>query len=370
MSSARHHLPRMACRILRPTSDGPELLCQFVTARCDARCRHCFDHARRGPEQEARELSLAELEAIAARLPRLYFVLLTGGEPFLRPDLDRVALAYARGARPAVLAIPTNGGRPEAILACVDRILAGLPDGTTLSVNVSLDGVGPAHDAIRGVPGLFGRATTTMAGLRARAAADPRLVTGVITVVSQASAPGLEALEGFLLDDLGLHSWAPFLLRGDPRDPTLKDPALDAYEALATRLDARAQRGWRDTRGFLGARVNAAKNARRRAIIARTVRTGQRQVPCTAGALSAVIQHDGTVWPCELLDAPMGSLRDHGWDLTRLWHAPQAAAARERVRHGACACTHENTLTMSVLYDWQSWAVMLGSLLRPPRTRS
>ncbi len=97
MSTARQLL-RMGSRMVRPVGAGPELLCQFVTARC----RHCFDHTRRGPEHVARELRLAELEAIAARLPPLYMVLLTGGEPFLRPDLPAIATAYARGPPPSV----------------------------------------------------------------------------------------------------------------------------------------------------------------------------------------------------------------------------------------------------------------------------
>ncbi len=358
--SALRHIPRMARRMLSPVGAGPELLCQFVTARCDARCAHCFDHARRGSAHEARELSLAELEQIGARLPPMYMVLLTGGEPFLRDDLPAIALAYARGARPAVLAIPTNGGRTDAILAAVDAILAELPRGTTLSVNVSLDGHGPLHDEIRGVPGLFARACDTLSGLRARAASDRRLVTGVITVISQANAGALAHLEAFLLDELQLQSWAPFMLRGSPRDPALASPALEAYEALAQRLDLRAQRGtWRDTRGFFGARINAAKNARRRRLITATLREGRRQVPCLAGSASAVIQSDGSVSACELLDAPMGRLQDHELDLMRLWRSPAAQAARGQVRDGACACTHENSLTMSIAYDPRQWPALL-----------
>jgi MoaA/NifB/PqqE/SkfB family radical SAM enzyme len=370
VSTARQLL-RMGSRLVRPVGAGPELLCQFVTARCDARCRHCFDHTRRGPEHVARELRLAELEAIAARLPPLYMVLLTGGEPFLRPDLPAIATAYARGPRPAVLAIPTNGGRPQAILAAVDSILTTLPRGTTLSVNVSIDGVGPLHDAIRGVPGLFERAMATAAGLRARARRDPRLVTGVISVVSQANAAGLEALETLLLDEVGIGSWAPFLLRGEPRDPALGEPAVDAYRQLADRLEQRAREGrWGDSSGFLGARVNGAKNAVRRRIIERTITSGQRQVPCRAGALSAVIQSDGTVQACELRDLPMGDLREHGWDLAKLWRAAEAQRARALVRGGACACTHENTLTVSVAWDWRSWGAMLGWLLTFSRAGS
>jgi MoaA/NifB/PqqE/SkfB family radical SAM enzyme len=369
--SRARQLLRMGSRFVRPVGAGPELLCQFVTARCDAHCRHCFDHERRGPEHEARELTLAELEAIASKLPPLYMVLLTGGEPFLRADLPAIAKAYAWGPRPAVLAIPTNGGRPRAILAAVDAILPTLPRGTTLSVNVSIDGVGALHDTIRGVPGLFDRAMATASGLRERARSDPRLVTGIITVVSQANAQDLEDLEDLLLNDLGIDSWAPFLLRGSPRDPTLEEPAAMAYSALARRLEQRARSGgWSDTSGFLGARVNGAKNAVRRRAIEGTLASGRRQVPCQAGTLSAVIQSDGCVQACELRDLPMGDLREHDWDLGRLWRAEAAQRARDRVRRGSCACTHENTLTVSIAWNWRSWGAMLGWLLTFSRAGS
>ena len=363
MSDARHLL-RMGSRLIRPTGAGPELICQFVTARCDAACRHCFDHERRGAEHEAAELTTRELEAIAHKLPPAYMVLLTGGEPFLRDDLPRIAAAYGRGPRPAVLAIPTNGGRSDAILAAVDDILPQLPASTTLSVNVSIDGVGALHDDIRGVPGLFERAMGTIEGLRQRARHHEGLVTGVITVVSQANAAGLPSLEAHLLDDLGIRSWAPFLLRGAPRDPALAEPALEAYHALGLRLARRARAGtWGDTRGFLGARINSAKNALRRELIERTLREGERQVPCRAGALSAVIQSDGRVQACELRDLPMGNLRDHDYDLRRLWRTAAAQRARAQAYGGSCACTHENALTMSIAYDWRSWGAMLGWLL-------
>ncbi len=357
------HAVRLASRFVRRRGRGPELLCQFVTSRCDALCAHCFDHAWRGPAFEDRDLETWELAAIAANLPRLYFVILTGGEPFLRSDLAIVAAAYARGARPAVLAIPTNGGRTESILATVDELMLMLPEGVTLSVNVSLDGLADRHDAIRGVPGLYARALRTVEGLRERASRHDDLVTGVITVVSQANQDQLEELERKLLDELDVQSWAPFLVRGSPRDPSLIEPALEAYEALAVRLEARAQarnRAWTDTTGFLGARVNRAKNAVRRGVISRTLREERRIVPCRAGELSAVIRADGTLWPCELLDAPMGNLRQNGYDLGALWRDPRSERVRERVRLASCACTHENTLSMGIAYDWRSWRSMLA----------
>ena len=366
------HLTRMGSRIFRPTGDGPELLVQFVTSRCDCRCAHCFDWQRRGAEREKADLTLDELTRIAQKMPPLYFVILTGGEPFLRRDFADVALTYARHARPRVLAVPTNGGRPEAIEATVDRIATDLPRTVSLSINVSLDGVGELHDEIRGCKGQFARATETLRRLQALARRHERLSVGVVTVVSQRNQHALEEVMSYVLDELGVPIWAPFLVRGEPRDPTVavSDTLLDRYVAISRALERRIRRQrYHGYHGFVGARLNTAKNVVRRALIERIVRERRRVVPCTAGRQAAVIYSDGSVSPCELLDAPMGNVRDFDYDWSALWHSPQARAARKAVDGAGCACTHENILTTSVAYAVRQWPAMLRWTLRlrPPR---
>src|SRR5262245_4224950 len=63
------------------------------TARCNSRCVSCDWWRADGHG----DLSLAEIERLAAALPRFgtRVVVLTGGEPLLRPDIMEVADRFA-----------------------------------------------------------------------------------------------------------------------------------------------------------------------------------------------------------------------------------------------------------------------------------
>src|SRR5438128_732638 len=76
-----------------------------LTRRCNLRCRMCHTY-----ELEPRhELSVAELRAILAQMPRLNWLDLTGGELFLRKDAVELIEAACEPPSLGVLHFPTNG---------------------------------------------------------------------------------------------------------------------------------------------------------------------------------------------------------------------------------------------------------------------
>jgi len=74
----------------------PVSLIFFVTSRCNLLCRHCFYWEELNKKKG--ELELPEIEKIAKSLPNLLTVSLTGGEPYLRPDLPEIASAFEQYA--------------------------------------------------------------------------------------------------------------------------------------------------------------------------------------------------------------------------------------------------------------------------------
>jgi hypothetical protein len=74
-------------------------------------------------------------------------------------------------------------------------------------------------------------------------------------------------------------------------------------------------------------------------LVARTRRSGRRQLTCQAGRISSVLFHDGTLASCEIL-RPWGNLRDTGYRPEPIWFSPVADACRRKIRSG-CFCTHE-----------------------------
>ena len=87
----------------------PVSLVFFVTSKCNLLCRHCFywEELNNGKD----EFTLEEIERISLSLPNLLTVSLTGGEPYLRPDLPEVAAALERNSGARNIQIPSTGYR-------------------------------------------------------------------------------------------------------------------------------------------------------------------------------------------------------------------------------------------------------------------
>lgn len=119
-----------------------------ATLGCDLRCRHCGSRAGR-PRPD--ELTTAECARLFGELAGLgnQWLTISGGEPMMRPDwLDLVREAAAAGLRAGMI---TNALRFDA-KAATDAKEAGLA-----AVGLSLDGIGPTHDRVRGRIGHFSR---------------------------------------------------------------------------------------------------------------------------------------------------------------------------------------------------------------------
>ncbi len=143
-------------RAARPAAaPGPVVIWNLVR-RCNLTCKHCYalsaDHDYPG------ELSTAEVFGVmddlkAARVPVL---ILSGGEPLLRPDLFEIAeRARMMGF---YVGLSSNGTLIDGSTA--ERIAQARFD----YVGISLDGIGAVHDRFRRLEGAFDR---SLAGIRA-----------------------------------------------------------------------------------------------------------------------------------------------------------------------------------------------------------
>lgn len=151
-----------------------------LTLACDLKCQHCGSRA--GARRD-RELSTAECLEVVEALARLEAreVTLIGGEAYLRKDwIEIVRAVRAHGMRCAI----QTGGRnlTEARLAAA--VESGLQ-----GIGVSIDGLAPLHDELRGVPGAFHKAIDAVR--RARALG---IGVGVNTQIGARTMPDLPAL--------------------------------------------------------------------------------------------------------------------------------------------------------------------------------
>lgn len=116
----------------------------FISDRCNLSCRHCSVYNHEAPQDKSFDRIREELEYCYSLGSR--FVDFEGGEPFLWNDAGRTVndlCVLARSMGFFSCTITTNAQKP-------------FPGSLADSIWVSMDGVGEAHDRIRG-KGTFGR---------------------------------------------------------------------------------------------------------------------------------------------------------------------------------------------------------------------
>ncbi|NSX14278.1 heme d1 biosynthesis radical SAM protein NirJ [Cupriavidus taiwanensis] len=162
---------------------GPVVIWNLIR-RCNLNCRHCY--ATSADTDFKGELDTAEALDVLRQLrdARVPALILSGGEPLLRPDLYQIA-AHAR-ALGFHLSLSSNGTLLDAGHAA--RLAAAGFD----YVGVSLDGLPATHDRFRRSDGAFAQA---LAGLRTARAAGLRVgVRMTLTEANSAQLPELVAL--------------------------------------------------------------------------------------------------------------------------------------------------------------------------------
>src|SRR4029078_13462830 len=87
-----------------------------------------------------------------------------GGEPFLRNDIVDIVRLAKTYLDPKVLLIPTNGLMDKRVPDRVREIVDIYKDNQVI-INLSLDGIKEQHDFIRGRPGAYDKALSTLTQL-------------------------------------------------------------------------------------------------------------------------------------------------------------------------------------------------------------
>ncbi|MBN1846347.1 MAG: radical SAM protein [Sedimentisphaerales bacterium] len=327
----------------------PRLIAWEVTRSCYLHCKHCRAGAQ--PCRYEKEFSSEEcfslLENIAGFARPI--IILTGGEPMLRPDIYQIARhGHNLGLR-MVMA-------PCGALVDDDAVQRMLAAGISC-ISLSLDGAtAGAHDGFRRVAGSF--ATVTQA---AEAARRGGLDFQINTTITRGNLDQIGAIME-LAERLGAITFNPFLLVPTGRGKALADQALspEQYEKVLHWLNA--QRG----RTTMTVRVTCAPHYQRiirqhpqptdhrpqttltdparkapsqtdpeqtvpdrkdpaqpeKARPANPASDGSRASPaagCMGGKSFAFISHLGKVQICGFLEEPAGDLRENGLDFEAIW---------------------------------------------------
>jgi len=305
-----------------PSPFSPRLIAWEVTRSCKLACKHCRAAAR--PEPYEGELSTDEcfrlLDNIASFARPI--MILTGGEPMLRPDIYDIA-AHSTALELRTVMAPCGALIDDASAAKIRA--AGI---TTISI--SIDGAtAESHDAFRGVPGAF---AASVRGLEAakRAGIDFQ----VNTTITQHNLDEVPAILDLAVE-LGASVFNPFLLVPTGRGKDLADQEISAadYERTLRWFASQQQRD------DISIRVTCAPHYQRILCQEGVREPGSNAVKgCMGGQSFAFISHRGIVQICGFLDIPCGDLRAEGLDFRKIWDTSEVFAQMRDVRgyHGRC----------------------------------
>ncbi len=286
--------------------------CLIVTYRCNARCYMCntWQHPSRKEDEFSPDL--------VRKLPdNLQFINITGGEPFLRDDLDEIiALALTKTRR---LVISTNGYFTEKIVRLADKY------GNKIGIRISIEGLPAANDELRGIKDGFDHGLRTLLKLHAMDIKDigfgitvsDRNAKDMIELYRLADAMGVEFATAVTHNSYYFHK---------------HDNAFEDSEMIAGEFERLA--------GHL-LRTNHPKNWFRAYFnmgLANKVQGGVRPLPCEVATDVFFMDPYGNVMPCNGSDEPMimGNLNDQSF--SDIWNGERAEAIRMQVKKCTKQC--------------------------------
>ncbi len=280
----------------------------ITTYRCQMRCKMC--DIWENPTDKKREITAKELEI----LPNFKFVNITGGEPFVRRDLeDIVEVMFKKSDR---IVISTSGWHTDRIIKMAEKY-------PNIGIRVSIEGLSQKNDDLRGREGSFDRAMRLLLTLKEMGVKD----IGYGCTVSNKNSEDMLWLYK-LSRELGMEfATAAFhnsyYFHKDDNEITNKDEVIGNFHKLIEELlKDNSPKSWYRAFFNLG--------------LINYIRGNPRMLPCEAGTANFFIEPYGDVFPCNGLEdrywkESMGNIRNVS-SFDELWFSEQAEKVRGLVR--------------------------------------
>lgn len=271
------------------------------------RCQMC--NIWQNPTDRQREITAADLRS----LPRLKFINLTGGEPFVREDLSEIVEECYRHTDRIV--ISTSGWFEDRVIDLARRF-------PKIGIRISIEGLSQKNDELRGREGGFDKGLRTLLTLKDMGLKD----IGFGCTVSNHNSADMLALYRLSLD-LGMEfATAAFhnsyYFHKSDNVITNRERVTDDFRTLIeSQLKENHPKSW--FRAFFNmGLINYIEGK-------------PRLLPCEAGTTNFFIDPYGEVYPCNGLEEKywkesMGNILTTPFE--NLWQSEQAERVRAKVR--------------------------------------
>lgn len=279
----------------------------ITTYRCNAKCHMC--NVWQYPTEKKEEIRPEVLK----KLPALAFCNITGGEPFLRDDIEEIVRVVRDKAKRVV--ISTNG-------FFTDRILDVARKNRDIGIRISIEGLPAANDELRGLKDCFDHGLRTLLELQRMGIKDigfgitvsDRNAKDMIELYQLAKAMNLEFATAAVHNSFYFHKY----------DNEIKNKAevIACFEELIKELLCTKK-----VKSWFRAYFNYG--------LINYIKGGKRLLPCEAGTENFFVDPWGEVRPCNGLEESiwmdsMGNLNKQSFD--EIWTSPKAKEIREKVK--------------------------------------
>ena len=295
--------------ILKSAISLPTDMCIIVTYRCPMQCQMC--NIWQNPTDQHQEITPMEME----RLPKVKFINITGGEPFVREDLEEIVeVAFRKSPR---VVISTSGWFEERIIRLAEKF-------PKIGIRISIEGLSLKNDELRGRKGGFDKGLRTLLRLKEMGVKD---IGFGITVSNSNSADMLSLYRlsrslGMEFATAALHN-SYYFHKTDNTITNQTEVCGNFSKLIEWQLKEKHPKSW--FRAYFNwGLINYVK--------------GQpRLLPCEAGLVNFFVDPYGDVYPCNGLESKywkesMGNIRTMT-SFEELWRSEQAEHIRSCVRN-------------------------------------
>jgi len=280
----------------------------ITTYRCTNRCHMC--NIWKYPTNVEEEFKPKILE----KLPRLSFCNITGGEPFLRDDIENIVHILEKKAKRIV--ISTNGYFTEKIIDIAQK-------NRDIGIRISIEGLPAANDELRGIKNGFDHGLRTLLGLQRIGLKDigfgitvsDRNAKDMLELYQLAKAIRVEFATAVVHNSYYFHKQDNKIIQ--------KQEVISCFEELVNELlKTKKVKNWYRAYFNYGL-INYIKGRKR-------------LLPCGAGEDIFFLDPWGEIRPCNGMDSDsqdnsMGNLNEKSFE--EIWNGEKARNIRNKVRN-------------------------------------
>ncbi|MBN1254716.1 MAG: radical SAM protein [Deltaproteobacteria bacterium] len=273
-----------------------------ITYRCNARCQMCS--IWRYPTKPSEEIQPKHLRSIPAGLR---FANITGGEPFVRDDVEEFLKVLKEKVKRIV--ISTNG-------YFTDKIMRLAKKHSDVGIRISIEGLPRANDELRGLHDGFDRGLRTLLELHQYGLKDigfgitvsDRNILEMMKLYEMAKMMNLEFATAVVHNTYYFHKF-------DNNITKVKTLNKELDQLTTDMLKSKKMKNW-----FRAYFNYGLKNY---------VNGGKRLLPCKAGTNLFFVDPFGDLRPCNGMEITIGNLKINGFK--ELWNSKAAEEMRKKV---------------------------------------